>query len=105
MSGIFCASSALAVVTGYSSSENLTYARRAIQVMREVLVFRGKCAKHVQRALRYAAYSSSCDGPLGCFCSSGLSLREWKVRPNQLHQEAQQAESAQEAPTQHCPFT
>ena len=48
---------------------------------------------------------SSCEGPIGCMCSSGLSLRDWEVPPNRSTQGAQPNEHPQECPTHVCPST
>jgi hypothetical protein len=37
----------------------------------------------------HAISLSSCDGPIGCFCSFGLSLRHWEVRTKPTSQRAQ----------------
>ena len=40
-----------------------------------------------------------CEVPIGCFCSLGLSLGNWKVRPKPLSRGTQPNEHAQECPT------
>ena len=44
------------------------------------------------------ALLASCDVPIGCYCSFGLSLRDWKVRPNPHLSGAQPNEHSQECP-------
>src|SRR5512145_1961822 len=48
---------------------------------------------------------ANCDGPIGCFCSFGLSLRDWKVRTTPISHGAQPNEHSQECPTDARPST
>jgi hypothetical protein len=49
--------------------------------------------------------AARCEGPIGCRCSLGLSLRDWEVPPYPAPQGAQPNEQPQECPTHVCPST
>jgi hypothetical protein len=56
-------------------------------------------------ALKRDQLRANCDASIGCYCSFGLSLRDWEVRPNPHLSGTQPNEHSQECPTHLRPST
>ena len=68
--------------TGACPASPATYQRRPVspRVGRPTHIRFAAC-QLTAKARSPVAAVARCDGPIGCFCSFGLSLRDWKVRP------------------------